>query len=204
MSNEYVLQLGDVMVIKFFYNSELNEEVTIRPDGKISLQLIDEIMAFGLTPSELDNLLTEKYSKILSHANIAVIVRTFAGQRVYVGGEVKSPGMIPSTGNLTSLQAIVQAGGFKDTAELKSIVILRNQGTDKPLFRTVDLSEDLTTHITHNDIKLRPNDVVFVPKSNIAKMNQFVDQYIDKLIPVSLNMGFSWLYNLNPELQVRD
>lgn len=200
IKKDYTFHTGDIIAIKFFYNPELNEEVIIRPDGKISLQLIDEVVTAGLTPSELDGLLTEKYSKILKNSEIAVIVKEFAGQKVYVGGEVNLPGMIPVTGSLTSLQAILQAGGFKDTAELKNIVILRNQGTGEPLFMTINLKENLTMHTQLSDILLKPYDVVFVPKTTIAKMNQFVDQYIKKLIPISMNLGFSYIYNLNPEV----
>jgi len=197
-NDAYVLQLGDVLDIKFFYNPELNEQVSIRPDGKISLQLIDEVKAEGLTPAALDAFLTEQYARILRQPEITVVVREFAGQRVYVGGEVASPGVIRTPGNLTALQAISQAGGFKSTAELSSVVILRNQGTQTPLFLTLDLKEDLTTHINHNDIVLQPYDVVFVPQSRIAKMNQFVEQYIDKLIPVTRTLGVFWSFELNP------
>lgn len=192
-NNEYILQLGDVMDIKLFYNPELNETVTIRPDGKISLQLVDEIEVLGLTPSELDKILTEKYSKILYKTDVAVIVKEFTSQKVYVGGEVNLPGLIPYAGTLTSLQAIFQAGGFKNTAKLKNIVILRNQGTEEPLFMTIDLKEDLIKHTQHNDILLKPYDVVFVPKTSIAKINQFVDQYIRQLIPVTTTFGFSYV-----------
>lgn len=192
-NQEYILQLGDVIDIKLFYNPELNETVTIRPDGKISLQLVDEIEVLGLTPSELDKILTEKYSKILYKADVAVIVKQFTSQKVYVGGEVNLPGLIPYSGKLTSLQAIFQAGGFKITAKLKNIVILRNQGTEEPLFMTINLKEDLKKHTQHNDILLQPYDVVFVPKTSIAKINQFVDQYIRQLIPVTTTTGFSYV-----------
>jgi protein involved in polysaccharide export with SLBB domain len=96
-------------------------------------------------------------------------------------------------GKLTCLQAIIQAGGFKNTAKLKNIVILRNQGTEKPLFITINLKADLKKHAQHNDILLKPYDVVFVPKTFIAKLNQFVDQYIRQLIPVTTTVGFSYV-----------
>ncbi|KPK36925.1 MAG: hypothetical protein AMK70_00620 [Nitrospira bacterium SG8_35_1] len=195
-NRDYVFHLGDVIDIKLFYNPELNDTVTVRPDGKISLQLIDQIKVEGLTPSELDRIITEEYSKKLRNVEVTVIVRDFGGQRIFIGGEVNSPGLIPIFGNLTTIQAIFQAGGFKDTAELKSVVVLRNQGTLKPLFMTINLAEDLSSDTQSNDIVLEPYDIVFVPKSQIAKMNQFVDQYIDKLIPISRSLGI--YYNLNP------
>lgn len=197
-NDTYILQLGDVLDIKFFYNPELNEQVSIRPDGKISLQLIDEVEAAGLTPAALDAFLTKQYANTLRQPEVTVIVREFAGQRIYVGGEVHSPGVIRTPGNLTALQAVSQAGGFKNTAELGNVVILRNQGTPTPLFLTLDLKEDLTTHTNHNDVVLQPYDIVFVPQTRIAKMNQFVEQYIDKLIPISRTLGVFWSFELNP------
>lgn len=199
VNNDYFLQIGDIIEVKFFYNHELNERLIIRPDGKISLQLIDEVQAAGLTPSELDRVLTDKYSQRLQKAELVVMVKEFQRQRVYIGGEVNSPGLLPISGKITSLQAILQAGGFKDTAELKNIIIIRKQqGRDQPLFMTVNIFEDLRSRGKNNDIQLKPYDIVFVPKTTIAKMNQFVDQYIDKLIPISMNVGFTWLYDLNP------
>ena len=198
---DYVLQPGDVINIKFFYNPELNEVVTIRPDGKISLQLIDEVVAAGLTSSELDGILTEKYSTKLRHVDVAVIVKEFAGQQVYIGGEVNSAGPVPISGRLTALQAILQAGGYKEAAELRSVVVLRNQGTQYPLFMTLNLQEDLTTYTSHNDIFLKPYDIVFVPKTEIAKLSQFLRQHVSELLPVTLSFGL--VYNLNPELQVK-
>ncbi|MCD6525440.1 MAG: polysaccharide biosynthesis/export family protein [Desulfuromonas sp.] len=197
-NREYVLQEGDIVEIKLFYNPELNEAVTIRPDGKISLQLVDELIAVGLTPAGLDRVLTEKYSKLLLRPEVAVIVREFSSQKIFVGGEVKDPGLFPATNRLTVLQAIFQAGGYTNTAELTNVVVLRNQGSDKPLFMKLNLIEDLTDPGKNNDFLLKPCDVVFVPMTRIGRLNQFVDQYIEKLIPISKHFGFTYVYELNP------
>jgi len=203
--NEYKLKVGDTIVIKFFYNPELNEEVIIRPDGKISLQLIDDVVAAGLSPSELDRLLTEKYSKVLKYPEVTVIIKNFAPQVVYVGGEVKAPGFItiPISGQLTTLQAIIKVGGFKNTAELKNVVILRKGKNNKPIFITVNLKDTLKNSQNYSDIFLKPYDIVYVPRTTIAKFNQFVEQYIDKLIPISRTIGFSWVYYLNPPVHIK-
>jgi len=197
----YTLQAGDLIDIKFYYNPELNEQAKVRPDGKISLQLIDEVSVAGLTPAQLDNTLTERYRTKLSKTDISVIVKEFAGQKVYVGGEVNAPGVVPIMSNQTSLQTILVAGGVKNTAEMRSVIIIRYQGSNRPLFFVIDLQQNLTPSSPANDIILRPYDIVFVPKSTIAKVNQFVEQYIDKLIPISRSMGLS--YNLNPEINVQ-
>ncbi len=194
---KYILQVGDEIEIKFYYDSELNEFLEIRPDGNISMQLISEVAAAGLTPPELESVLKSKYAEILLQPELTVIVRGFSSQKIYVGGEVGTPGIVIIDGSLTALQAIIQAGGFADSSAIKSVIVMRDQGTGKPIFKTINLKEDLAGHKQYNDIPLKPYDVVFVPKSTIAKLNQFVTQYIKELIPISYNLGFSWVYDLN-------
>jgi len=208
--SEYKLQVEDVIEVKFFYTPELNDRVIIRPDGKISLNLLDDVYVAGMTPSELDEYLTEKYSRFLKDPELTVFVKKFASHRIYVGGEVNIPGMIPLKVNLTTLQAIFQAGGFRNTAESSNIILLRNSGGGHPEVIIVDLKADLSRKTSNgetqraNDIFLQPYDVVFVPKTRIAKVNQFVEQYIKKALPISLNMGFSYIYNIRPKVEVRE
>jgi len=195
----YKLQVEDEIEIKFHLVPELNDLVKVRPDGKISLQIIDEVDVLGLAPSELDRLLTRKYSETLRDPDLTVIVRQFAGQRVFVGGEVNAQGMIAIHGRLTVTQAIMQAGGFKDSAELENVVLLRNQGEQDPYFAILNLEENLNDPMggmASNGVMLQPYDVVYVPKSTIATVNQFVDQYINKIVPQSFQWGFQWLTNV--------
>lgn len=194
----YILQSGDVLDVKFYYNPELNEHVTIRPDGMISLQLIGEVRASGLQPAELNAILVKQYTGMLSVPKLAVIVKEFAGQKIYVSGEVQNPGIYPVWNNMTALQAIIQAGGSKNTAELESVVILRYQGTQTPLFMTVNLKKVIDSVDYSGDIPVKPYDIVFLPKTLVAKLNLLVEQYIDKLVPVSRSLGL--MYNLNPTI----
>ncbi len=113
---DYQIQLGDALDIKFFYHPELNESVIVRPDGRISLQLVHEVQASGLTPEQLRNSLQNRYGSQISQPEIAVIVRSFTAQKVYVDGEVAKPGLVPLAGQMTVLQSIASAGGLKDTA----------------------------------------------------------------------------------------
>ncbi len=192
--SEYLLRRGDVLEVKFFYNSELNERLPIRPDGKISLALVGEIVAEGRSAASLQAELAERYASSLRHPEVAVIVKEITGIKVFVGGEVRAAGVIHSAQELTLLQAVVQAGGFLRTAKVRNVVVLRDQGTSEPLFMTVDLASDLDGSGLGGDMKLHPDDIVFVPKTKIAKVDQFVAQYIRELIPVALNLGVSYLY----------
>ena len=129
----YTIAPGDELDIKFFFNPELNETITVRPDGMISLQLIDEIQAAGLQPAELDQKLTDLYSRELRKPVLTVIVRSFTRQRVYVGGEVNTPGLIELSGGLTALQAVFQSAGFKETADPAETLVIRKGENNQPI-----------------------------------------------------------------------
>ena len=194
-TDKYILRVGDVVAIKLFYHPELNETVTIRPDGMISMQLIDEVKAAGLAPSELDEVITGKFVEFLERPDVSVIVREATAQHIYVGGEIQLPGLIPLTAGLSCLQAIFQAGGYRNTAAPSSVVVLRNQGTPEPEMVILNLSRELREAGTHNDVLLRPQDIIFVPKSVIAQIDLFVEQYIDKLLPIQFTMGLSYNFS---------
>ena len=186
---EYKIQLGDQLDIKFYYNPELNEQVIVRPDGRISLQLVHEIIASGLTPAELTTLLAKKYATELEKPEITVIIRSFSAQRVYIDGEVNRPGLVNLTGYMTVLQAISQAGGLKETARIHEVIVIRRKVDNTPYVMTVDLEKAIDGSNTSQDIALMPLDIVYLPKSPIANLNQWVDQYIRKMLPIPFYFG---------------
>jgi polysaccharide biosynthesis/export protein len=110
-----VLKAGDVLDVRFYRTPELNVELPIRGDGKISLEPVGDVQAAGLAPDELARTLTERYATELTDPRVTVIVRSHGGQ-VFVGGEVGTPSVIPLTSGMTALQAIHGAGGFMDKA----------------------------------------------------------------------------------------
>ena len=195
--SEYRIQPGDQMDVKLFYNPDLNESVTVRPDGRVSLQLAHEILAAGLTPAELVQVLKQSYARELDHPEITVILRTFEGQRVYVDGEVNKPALVPLSAAMTVLQSIAVAGGLKDSARTSEIAIIRRGPEGKPLVFAVDLTRVLDGTDTGQDVALMPFDVVYVPKSAIANVNVWVDQYLRKNVPVS----FGLYYQINSQSQ---
>lgn len=187
---EYRISLGDQLDIKFFYNPELNEQVIVRPDGRISLQLIPEVVATDLTPAALTRLLTEQYSKDLKQPQLTVIVRGFGSQLVFVDGEVGKPGMVPILGAMTALQAISQAGGMKDTARDGEVVIIRRGAPSKPLAFRVDLKKARDGKDLAQDVSLAPFDIVYVPRSRVANVNVWLDQYIRQNIPIPFSLTY--------------
>jgi polysaccharide export outer membrane protein len=187
----YRLTSGDALDVKFDYVPELNDTVTVRPDGYISLQRIGEVRVQGLTPGELSEQLRARYATLLKQPELTVIVRQFAVQRVFVGGEVATPGMVPLHGQVTCLQAILSTGGPRASARLSEVVLLRHIGENQAEAYKLDLTKVIAG--TASDTVLRPFDVVVVPRSRIAKVGQFVDNYINALLPRSIVFP----YNLN-------
>lgn len=178
---------GDVIDIKFRFWPELSELQTVRPDGRISLQLVDDVQVMGLTPEQLDVHLTKLYETHIKDPVLTVIVRSVANQRVYVGGAVASPGLLPINGSMTALEAIMTAGGFDvATAEASSVVLVQNIG-GKRYASLLDLKSAFYNPES-NQYFLRPNDMLFVPRTKIVRMNEWVAQHISGLMPDSLNL----------------
>lgn len=187
---EYRIQASDQLEVKFFYNPELNEQVIVRPDGRISLQLANDVMVAGLTPAELTDQLRKKYAAEIEKPEITVIVRSFTSQRVFVDGEVNKAGLIALTEPMTVLQSISQAGGIRDTALLKGVIVIRRASENKLVAMQLNLENALDNSDMTQDISLVPNDIVYVPKSTIANIDVWVDQYIRRLLPFSTGITY--------------
>jgi len=197
---DYRLRPGDEIEVKFFYHPELNEKLTIGPDGKISLNLIDELLVAGLTRAQLDGLLTQEYERYLQNYSISIIVREYSGLKVYVGGEVRQPQYLSLQGNMTILQSVLQASGFSGFAEPRSVLLIRKGPANRPKAMTIDLQSVIDGKQLENDIYLKPSDIVYVPKSWIGRANKFVDQYVRGLFffdsimqGVGYSLGFNWV-----------
>jgi protein involved in polysaccharide export with SLBB domain len=181
----YALQAGDLVGVKFYQNPELNEEVTIRPDGKISLQLIGDVEAAGLSPTALSELLTRRYTGELANPRISVIVRQIPSNQVYVGGEVGKPGTVPFVGGLTLYRALQAAGGLLKTAQRSNIVLIRRTSGDQASGSIVDIRPIASGERPDADVPLRASDIVVAPTSKIADVDIFVEQYIRNVLPIT-------------------
>ncbi|NPA95766.1 MAG: sugar transporter [Thermodesulfobacteria bacterium] len=186
----YIIRSGDELEIKFFYNPNLNEKQKVRPDGRISLQLVHDVPAAGLTTKELEKVLTQKYSNFLKEPEITVIVTSFDSQKIFVDGEVRTPGMIALGGYMDLMQAIASAGGLNDSALRSQILIIRRTGLKQPFIIVADIGKVITGQDPSQNVALKPYDIVFVPKSRIAQVNTWVDLYLRKNIPFNFTAGF--------------
>ncbi len=182
------MKVGDSLDIRFYKTPELNVEVPVRSDGKISLELLGDVQAAGLEPAELSRILTERYSRELEKPKVTVIVRGFGGQ-IFVGGEVKTPSAVAFAHGMTALQAIDGAGGFLNTARRDNVVLIRHETTGWAGYRLV-LKQAQTGEDFSVDVPLQPSDIIHVPRSRIANMNLFVEQYIRNNLPIQPGLGF--------------
>lgn len=173
-----LLQPGDEVEVLFRFTPELNTRQVIRSDGKVSVEMLDDVEAAGLTPEQLDNKLTSLYEEELVDPVLTVVVRKSSNQVVYVGGAVTRPGAIPLYRNLTALEAVMEAGGFDVTqAKPKRVVVVRHVGGHQQVARVIDLKKPLKEPRSEA-FYLAPQDVVYVERSKVATFAQFVDQYL--------------------------
>lgn len=161
---QYVIQVGDNLDIRFFYNPELNIELPVRPDGRLSLPLIPEIVAVGLSPLELEKELEKAYANELKQSKITVIVRSFSTQKVYVIGEVSRPQAVEKFGNLTVLQAISQCGGISKLGSLNNVKVIRYYPNGQAKVFNLNLQMVLNGTNISQDIPLMVGDIVSVPE----------------------------------------
>jgi polysaccharide export outer membrane protein len=192
----YRIQVGDVLAVRLMLNPELNEEVTVRPDGHVSTTVAKDEVAYGRTVPEVAAALTRDYSTDLRNPRLTVVVKSFAPTRIYVGGEVTTPGEFITLGpTLTLSQAIARAGGLKVmSGDENRVFIIRRGPNDVPQFFSARFQDVMWAHDPASDVRLAPYDVVYVPRSGIAEVYRFLDQYLLQFVPVS--WGFS--YNVNP------
>lgn len=187
---EYRLQAGDRVDVKFPFHGRENQELPVRPDGKISLQVTGEILAEGMTPHELEDAIKERSTRYLKNPEVIVVVTQIGGRRAFVGGEVGKPGFVDLQEGMTPLQAIMAAGGFKDSAQKDSVLYIARGTNGAYQASRVDLQAVVTNGVAET-VRLRGNDVVYVPATRVANAGTFVKQYIRDLLPVDSRAGMT-------------
>lgn len=160
--SEYVIGEQDVLTIVVWKERELSGTVTVRPDGKITLPLVNEIKVVGMTPAQLQTVLTEKFKPFLTVPQVTVEVNQINSRRVYLIGEVQKTGTYILNSTTTVLQVIAEAGGFRDFAKPKDIYILRNQGGKQTRY-PFNYPDVIRGKRPEQNIVLQPGDLIVVP-----------------------------------------
>jgi polysaccharide biosynthesis/export protein len=159
---EYRIGPGDVLGIVFWREKELSGEVAVRPDGLITLPLMNDIYAAGLTPDELRQKVANEAKRFVTDPTASVVVRQINSRVVYITGEVLKAGTYPMYGPMRVLQLIAAAGGLREYADKSNIVVVRNEnGTQTSLMFNYD--EVRKQRKLGQNIELQPGDTVVVP-----------------------------------------
>lgn len=194
-SHAYKFYPGDQLNISFQHAPELDKDLVVAPDGRISLPLMDPVVVADLSVSELQNILERVYTRELVDPSLTVTLTEAVPQKVFIGGEVASPGVFDLPGQIDPLQAIVMAGGLLSTSKPEQVIILRRGSDGKIMTRVVDVKNALKDP-NHLDIgPLQRFDVVYVSRKRIANQNLFVDQFILSALPID----FSFFYDIGEE-----
>ena len=183
---------GDELEVALPMAPELSKTVTVQPDGRITLPLVGSVMAADRTIPELQTTLADAYAGQLLRPLVEINPKA-APLKVFVGGEVRNPGIFDMTGDGDALRAVIQAGDFMNTADRTEVVIIRRGPDGRGMIRRVNLQKGLKSGAA-DLVPLRRFDIVYVPKSGIANANLFVQQYFRDLSPIQF--GFS--YALGP------
>ena len=159
---DYVIGPDDVLGIVFWREQDLSSEVAVRPDGKISLPLLNEIQASGLTPEQLRGNITQAANRYVEDPAVTVVVKTINSRKVFITGEVGRPGPYPLSGPTTVLQLIATAGGVQEYAKVERIVVMRTENgktvSHKFNYKQVSQGKNL-----QQNIELKPGDTIVVP-----------------------------------------
>jgi polysaccharide biosynthesis/export protein len=179
----YLIQPGDELSVEFYLSPEFNDQVTVRPDGKITLRVVGDVKASGLTPAQLATYLDHAYLSELRSPDAVVHVKNMPSRQVYVEGQVNKPGSFPLDTGMTLVQAVSDAGGLTDDAGDNAILIRRDV-CGQPSGVKVNLATAMKHPERGEDVALMSRDVVVVPRSGIANVDLFVKQYIQGLLPI--------------------
>jgi polysaccharide export outer membrane protein len=160
--SDYVIGPDDILSVAFWRDKDLSTDVVVRPDGKISLQVLNDIQAAGLTPEALRDRIREVASKYFEEPAVTVIVKQINSRKVYVMGEVNKPGPFALTSPTTVIQLLAQAGGLNEYAKKSDVTVIRTENGQQKRFR-VNYEDILKGKNLQQNIELKVGDTIIVP-----------------------------------------
>jgi polysaccharide biosynthesis/export protein len=159
---DYVIGPDDQLSVVFFQNRDMSADVVVRPDGKISLPLVNDVVASGLTPEQLRERVTGQAKRFVQDPQATIVVKQINSRKVFIIGSVEKPGTYPLTGPTTVLQLIATAAGIKEYADSRKIVVLRNEAGRSATI-PFNYKDVIAQKNLEQNILLRPGDTVIVP-----------------------------------------
>jgi polysaccharide export outer membrane protein len=161
LPKDYVIGISDVLSVVSWRDKELSADVVVRPDGKISLPMLNDVPAAGMTPEQLAGAVQKAATKFVRDPGITVIVKEIHSRKVYVVGEVAKPGTVSLGNEMNVLQAIAEAGGFLETANKSDVVIVRTEEGKERRFK-FNYNEVVRGRNVAQNIRLLPGDTILI------------------------------------------
>jgi polysaccharide export outer membrane protein len=185
--DRYRLQPGDVLEVQFRYSPEFNQTITVQPDGYITLEIGGDLKVAGFTIEQTREAILRQARTRLQDPVATIVLKEFQRPYFVVAGEVATPGKIEMRERVTAIQAIMLAGGMKETARSSQVVVFRKINSDTAEVKLLNLKDIRRTSDLENDLTLQAGDMVFVPRDKISKIERFM-----KLASVAAFMAPRW------------
>lgn len=177
-SPRYRLQASDVFDLSFEYTPEFNQTVTVQPDGFITLRSVGDVSITGLTVQEATEKISQAYSKILAKPVVSLLLKDFQKPYFIADGQVRQPGKYELRGDVTVVQAVAMAGGFNSQfARHSQVVLFRRVDNNWAEATVLDVKKMQKSRDLSEDVRLRPGDMIFVPKNTWSKIQQWMPIY---------------------------
>ena len=173
-ANRYRLQPGDVLEVQFRYSPEFNQTVTVQPDGYITIEIGGDLKVAGFTIEQTREAILRQARTRLQDPVATIVLKEFQRPYFVVAGEVSQPGKIEMRERVTAIQAIMLAGGMKETAKSSQVVVFRTINSDMAEVKLLNLKNIRRTSDLENDLTLQAGDMVFVPRDKISKIERFM------------------------------
>jgi polysaccharide export outer membrane protein len=171
----------------------------VSPDGRISFPIIGGMQVQGFTVAQVEKMINESYAKQVRNLNITLILLEIHHPKLYVLGEVERPGAYDIASVPNVMNALTLAGGFKKSGELEEIAVFRNEGLERPISFKVDLKKALRAGVSLTNIKLKPGDIIYVPKTRLDERNDTIERIFTRgiwaVVPFSTSLGASYSFN---------
>jgi polysaccharide export outer membrane protein len=172
--NVYTLHVGDVISLTYRLTPEFNETVTVQPDGCVNLQIVGNVKVSGLTLDQVHSKIVSLASNQLNHPELALTLKQFEQPYVVVAGEVDKPGKIELHDDTTALQAVMLAGGFKDSARDTQVILFRHINSDMAEVHRLNLHDIKKQSQLERDTELEPGDMLLVTRNKMEHLSRFM------------------------------
>ncbi len=170
----YTLRAGDVVELQYRYTPELNQTVTVLPDGYVNLNMIGNLKVSDLTMEQTHDLIVQKAQARLNDPDLNLILREFQRPYIVVAGEVTTPGKMDLRETTTAMQAILLAGGFKESAHSNQVLLFRKINSDTAEVKVLKLTNIHKTAQLEHDTQLEPGDMLLVPRNKLENVSRYM------------------------------